>query len=66
MIPLSEGNHIPNAASTAASIIISDLRIRGFTPNMKVGKTTVLPLILGPQAKDTFKLIFHDHNAVIT
>ena len=65
MVPFDDPCEVITVTRAVAKIAISEHRIRGLTPNMKLGKTTVMPVLLGKGAPEAFKVVFVEHNAEI-
>ena len=65
MVPLDDPMRVIDVTTVVAKTAISELRIHGFTPNMKLGKTTVMPILLGAKSKQAFNLVFDTHAAEI-
>jgi hypothetical protein len=63
MVPFKDSLQVLDVTHSVARIALGELRIRGFTPNMKLGKTTVMPILLGPNAQKAFDLVFVDSAA---
>ena len=66
MVPYDNAMDTVEVAKSVSKIVLSEFGIRGFMPNMKLGETTIVPLLLGPGSKDSFTSVFVDHSAKIS